>query len=64
MFPTLTEKLDPDVYMRDMAELARLSAVAAVLTTDDFSPALRSRLPCPVYSSSALKRSDPQIGQI
>ena len=64
MFPTLTEKLDPDVYMRDMAELARLSAVAAVLTTDDFAPALRSRLPCPVYSSSAVKRSDPQIGQI
>ena len=40
MFPTLTEKLDPDVYMRGLAELARLSAVAAVLTTDDFAPTL------------------------
>ena len=55
MFPTLTEKLDPDVYMRGMAELARLSGVAAVLTTDDFAPALRPRLPCPVFGSSDLK---------
>ncbi|MGD8807557.1 MAG: hypothetical protein PVH65_17010, partial [Chloroflexota bacterium] len=32
MFPTLTEKLDPDIYMGSMAELARLSQVRAVLT--------------------------------
>jgi acyl-CoA synthetase (AMP-forming)/AMP-acid ligase II len=64
MFPTLTEKLDPDVYMRGLAELARLSGVAAVLTTDDFAPTLRPRLLCPVYGSSELKRSDPQMGQI
>ena len=64
MFPTLTEKLDPEVYMRGMAELARLSGVAAVLTTDDFAPQLRPRVPCPVYGSSDLKRGDPQIGQI
>ncbi len=64
MFPTLTEKLDPDVYMHSMAELARLSGVAAVLTTDDFAPTLRPRLPCPVFSSSNLKRNYPQIGQI
>jgi acyl-CoA synthetase (AMP-forming)/AMP-acid ligase II len=64
MFPTLTEKLDPQVYMRGMAELARLSGVAAVLTTDDFAPTLRPQLPCPVYGSSELKRSDPQIKQI
>ncbi len=49
MFPTLTEKLDPDIYMRDMAKLARLSGVAAVLTTDAFAPALRPHMPCPVY---------------
>ena len=54
MFPTLTEKLDPDVYMSSMAELARLSGVAAVLTTDEFAPVLRPRLPCPVYGSTEL----------
>lgn len=55
MFPTLTEKLDPDVYMSSMAELARLSGVAAVLTTDDFAPVLRLRLPCPVYGSAVVQ---------
>jgi acyl-CoA synthetase (AMP-forming)/AMP-acid ligase II len=54
MFPTLTEKLDPDIYMSSMAELARLSEVRAVLTADDFAQALDSRLPCPVYGSSRL----------
>lgn len=59
MFPTLTEKLDPDIYMRGMAELARLSEVRAVLTTDDFAPTLRSVLPCDVYSSADLRSKDP-----
>lgn len=59
MFPTLTEKLDPDVYMHGMAELTRLSGVAAVLTTDEFAPALRQRLLCPVYGSAALIRERP-----
>lgn len=54
MFPTLTEKLDPDIYMGSMAELARLSEVRAVLTADDFAQALDSRLPCPVYGSTRL----------
>lgn len=63
MFPTLTDKLDPDVYMQSMSELVRLSRVAAVLTTDEFAPALRPHLPCPVYSSADLQRprdADPQ----
>ena len=55
MFPTLTEKLDQDVYMSSMAELARLSGVAAVLTTDDFAPVLRPRLPCLVYGSAGVQ---------
>lgn len=63
MFPTLTEKLDPGVYMRGMAELARLSGVAAVLTTDDFAPDLRPHVPCPVYGSSELRRSAGQDGR-
>jgi acyl-CoA synthetase (AMP-forming)/AMP-acid ligase II len=58
MFPTLTEKLDPDVYMHSMAELTRLSAAAAVLTTDAFAPVLRPHVPCPVYGSADLSRAD------
>ncbi len=54
MFPTLTEKLDPGVYMNSLTELARLSDVAAVLTTNDFAPALRGVLACPVYASADL----------
>lgn len=54
MFPTLTDKLDPDIYMHNMAELVQLSGVAAVLTTDEFAPHLRNHLSCAVFSSTEL----------
>lgn len=54
IFPTLTDKLNPAVYMSSVAELVRLSGVAAVLTNDDFAPALRARIPCPVYSTAEI----------
>src|SRR5690606_28644124 len=54
MFPTLTEKLDPDIYMRNMSELVSLSEVRAILTTDTFAPTLAERVSCPVYGSEAL----------
>ncbi len=57
MFPTLTEKLDPDIYLHSMAELARLSNVRAILTTDDFAPQMRAAVPCPVYASQQLAES-------
>ena len=57
MFPTLTEKLDPLIYMRSMAQLARLSEVSAVLTTDDFALVLRSQLECKVLGTSDLVSS-------
>ena len=57
MFPTLTEKLDPDIYMHSMAELARLSEVRAIFTTDDFEPQLAERVPCQVFGSEHLARS-------
>ena len=59
MFPTLTEKLDAKIYMANMAELARLSDVRAILTTDAFAGVLAGRVPCPVYSSADLHRSLP-----
>lgn len=55
MFPTLTEKLDPEIYMQNMAELVRLSGVRGVLTNDDFAPTLAEAVTCPVYGSSALQ---------
>ena len=57
MFPTLTEKLDPDIYLRSMAELARLSEVRAILTTDEFAPVMREHVPCAVYASQQLAES-------
>lgn len=57
MFPTLTEKLDRDIYMRSMAELVDISGVRAILTTDDFQPELSQRVNCPVYGSEQLKAS-------
>jgi acyl-CoA synthetase (AMP-forming)/AMP-acid ligase II len=54
MFPTLTEKLDPAIYMRSIAELVALSGVRAVFTTDDFAPALRPHLTCPVHAAADL----------
>lgn len=54
MFPTLTDKLDPQVYMRGMADLTRLSQARAVLTSDAFAPQLAPHVLCPVYSSEDL----------
>ncbi len=54
MFPTLTEKLDPDVYMQNMAELVRFSDVAAILTTDDFKPLLAEKVTCRVVASAEI----------
>lgn len=54
MFATLTEKLDPEIYMANMTELVALSGVRAVLTTDEFAPKLAERVACPVYGSAAL----------
>jgi fatty-acyl-CoA synthase len=51
MFPTLTEKLDPDIYRRSMAELVGHSRARAVLTTDNFAPTLAGVVPCAVYGS-------------
>ena len=54
MFPTLTEKLDSQIYIANITELVALSNVRAVLTTDEFAPALAEHVVCPVYGSGAL----------
>ncbi|MCB9452549.1 MAG: AMP-binding protein [Anaerolineaceae bacterium] len=54
MFPTLTDKLDPDIYRHSMAELVRFSGVRAILTTDAFAPQLASIVDCVVLASSAI----------
>lgn len=57
MFPTLTEKLDPHIYMQNMAKLVTLSGVDAVLTTEDFAPQLAAHLTCPVYDTRILQKT-------
>ena len=54
MFPTLTEKLDKGVYMKNMQQLIAFSDVSAILTTDEFAPTLQTAVSCPVYGSSQL----------
>ncbi len=54
MFPTLTEKLDPDKYFSNMALLVQHSNAKAVLTTADFAVDLKASVPCPVYSNSEI----------
>lgn len=54
MFPTLTEKLDPEIYMREIGELVKRSEVKTVLTTEQFAPTLRDRISCDVYGSDTL----------
>lgn len=61
MFPTLTEKLDPTVYMANMAELVRFSDVRAILTTDEFAPQLAPQVTCPVYGSKQLTGNSDQF---
>jgi acyl-CoA synthetase (AMP-forming)/AMP-acid ligase II len=54
MFTTLTEKLDPTIYMANMAELARVSSVRAIVTTDEFAGVLREHIGCEVFGSAQL----------
>ena len=61
MFPSLTEKLDPIVYRRNMAQLIKLSEVQAVLTGDAFAPMLREVATCSVYGSSDLPLAAPNV---
>ncbi|MCL4254060.1 MAG: AMP-binding protein, partial [Anaerolineae bacterium] len=61
MFPTLTEKLDPNIYMQSMAELVRLSDVKLIITMDDFAPQLAQAVNCPVYGASQVVNSDEPV---
>jgi fatty-acyl-CoA synthase len=62
MFPTLTEKLDPAIYRRGMAELVRFSGVRAILTTDEFAPELAAVVECAVYGSKQLIVDSWELG--
>jgi acyl-CoA synthetase (AMP-forming)/AMP-acid ligase II len=59
MAPTLTEKLDPDHYRRNLSEVVRVAQARAVLTTDQFAPALRDTLPCAVFSAAQVNAAAP-----
>lgn len=51
----LTEKLDPAVYQRHLAELVRFSNIKAILTTPDLAPLLTSVVgsTCTIIASNA-----------
>jgi acyl-CoA synthetase (AMP-forming)/AMP-acid ligase II len=55
MFPTLTEKLDPAVYMSSMEELVRLSGARLILTTEEFAPVLAGEVDCEVVGSAVFQ---------
>ncbi len=57
MFPTLTEKLDPDIYMSNMAELVQLSNARAIFTTEGFSQTLKEKVQCAVYGTNDIYQS-------
>ena len=59
IFPTLTEKLDPDIYMERMAQLVSLSDVRAIFTSADFAPTLTEHVTCPVWSEFAISQFAP-----
>lgn len=63
MFPTLTEKLDPAIYMSSMAQLVAHSNARAIFTTDEFAPTLAQQVGCPVYGSSALSAAAKQVDE-
>ncbi len=54
MFPTLTEKLDPEVFMRNMNELVTRSGVRLIFTSDDFAPVMAQTADCQVMGSTEL----------
>jgi fatty-acyl-CoA synthase len=57
MFPTLTEKLDAEIYMRNLSDLVQLSDVRMILTTDEFASKLEDHVPCQTVGSQELARS-------
>lgn len=59
MFPTLTEKLDPAIYMRGITALAEREGVRAVFTTDAFAETLRPLVACAVYGTSDVPNAAP-----
>lgn len=63
IFPTLTEKLDAEIYMANMAELTRNSDVQAILTTDEFAGVLAGRVPCPVFSPADFNQTSSEGNQ-
>ncbi len=62
MFPTLTEKLDPQVYMRNMNELVMRSGVRLIFTSDEFAPVMAETADCPVVGSSELSGLTHDVG--
>ncbi len=59
MFPNLSEKLDPAIYMSQVSLLIEHSGARAVFTSDDLGHALAARVACPVYGAKELGEARP-----
>ncbi len=52
IFPTLTEKLDTDIYRNSLAKLVDLSDVKGIVTKESFQEYVSDTVSCPVISIS------------
>ena len=50
MFPTLTDKLDPEIYSRSLAKLVDFSDAKAIVTADSYTSYLQDIVSCPIIS--------------
>lgn len=60
MFPTRTEKLNPQMYQQNLATLIALSDVRAVITDDEFVAGIAD-LSCPILTATQLDEHQASI---
>src|SRR5687768_11062847 len=61
MFPVLTEKLDPGVYMTSVKVLVAHAGARVVVTTDAFAPTLAASVGCPAVGFETLRSAVEEI---
>lgn len=65
MFPTLTEKLDPSIYIQNLEIIVTFSDVRAIITTEDFRNLVKSVITCPIISiSNAEHKADNKLASV
>ena len=57
MFPTLTEKLDPTVYQKQLSNLIKTSGARAIITHADFASTFTPFTDCPIMTDVSARNS-------